>query len=155
MVAWHAPIYDNFWGPVGAGVFTYLRNRFGITYAPVIFFYIYINTYLADKKSSMRLNTRMEISHEVTNINLHECWQIDLRGSLLQTIYQIGSIFKLFTNEVYFYMHPAICIDDKAKFSLALATYRVDVEDISPTALTKQLLVSKRAGMVSLSWLAK
>jgi len=52
-------------------------------------------------------------------------------------------------------MHPAICIDDKAKFSLALATYRVDVEDISPTALTKQLLVSKRAGMVSLSWLAK
>jgi len=51
--------------------------------------------------------------------------QIDLRGSLLQTIYQIGSLPKLFMNEVYFYMHPAICIGDKAKPSLALATYRL------------------------------
>jgi len=59
------------------------------------------------------------------NYSDNTMWQIDLTGSLLQTIYQIRSLPKLFRNGVYFYMHSVTCVGDTAKSSLALATYQL------------------------------
>jgi len=47
--------------------------------------------------------------------------QIDQIGSLLQTIYQIGSILKLLTRGIFFFMHVTIDAGDTTESPLALA----------------------------------
>lgn len=47
--------------------------------------------------------------------------QIDLTGLLLQTIYQIGSLLKVFMQGVSFFMHSTMHAGDTAEPPLALA----------------------------------
>jgi len=46
--------------------------------------------------------------------------QIDLTGLLLQTIYQIGSLLKVFTQGIPFFMHSAMHVGDTGEPPLAL-----------------------------------
>ena len=47
--------------------------------------------------------------------------QIDLTGLLLQTIYEIGSLLKVFTQGVSFFMHSVMHAGDTGESPLTLA----------------------------------
>lgn len=76
---------------------------------------------MSTKRLRVLLDRNSSFTHHVTYTQLPIYkWQIDLTGLLLQTIYQIGSLLKVFTQGIPFFMHSAMHVGDTGEPPLAL-----------------------------------